>query len=149
MCQGFELFWRRDITSSLNCFNNFSRSHKQTQFASITVRSSLKRLPLRPFRKSTAKRNNTQLNGEIRKAKLIKHENDIPCVTYRSCELWGDIEPFEKFRVGLPDCGGIYIPERELHSVPGKISDRGYAFRVPLLHSDDLDVVGHIARHYC
>jgi hypothetical protein len=22
-------------------------------------------------------------------------------------------------------------------------------FRVPLLHGDDRDVVGHIARHYC
>jgi len=56
--------------------------------------------------------------------------------------------PFEHFRGSLPDCGGIYIPERDLHSVPGTISDRGDVFRVPLLHSDDLDVVGHIARHY-
>jgi hypothetical protein len=71
----------------------------------------------------------TQLSGEIRKAKLIKHKNDIPCVTYRSCELWGDNEPFEKFRGGLPDYGGI--PELDLKSVPDKISDRGDVFGSP------------------
>jgi hypothetical protein len=76
-------------------------------------------------------RYNAQLSGEICKAKLIKYENDIPCVTYRSCELWRDNEPFENFRGDLPDCGGIYIPERGLQSVQGKISDRGDVFRVP------------------
>ncbi len=134
----------------LTASNNFVRLSKQTQLASITAQD----LPLRTARivrsrNLLTKWYNTQLSGEIRKAKLIKYENDIPCVTYRSCELWRDNEPFENFRGDLPDCGGIYIPERDLQSVPGKISDRGDVFRVPLLHSDDLDVVGHIARHYC
>ena len=90
------------------------------------------------------------LGGEIRKAKIgFSMKTIFRSVTYRSCELWRDNVPFEHFRGSLPDCGGIYIPERDLHSVPGKISDRGDVFRVPLIHGDDLDVVGHIARHYC
>jgi hypothetical protein len=80
-----------------------------------------------------AKRYNTQLSGEIRTAKLIKEENDMLCVTYRSCELWRDNEPFEKFCGGLPDYGGIYIPERDLQSVPGKIRIEVMFFG-PLLH---------------
>jgi len=87
----------------LTASNNFSRFSKQTQFASITAQD----LPLRTaliVRSGNlpTKCYNTQLSGEIRKAKLIKYENDIPCVTYRSCELQRDNEPFENFAVAFP-----------------------------------------------
>jgi hypothetical protein len=122
---------------------------KKTQLASITAQDLLLRAaPIVRSRNLLAKWYYTPLSDEIRKAKLIKYENDIPCVTYRSCELRRDNEPFENFRGDLPDCGGIYIPECDLQSVPGKISDRGDVFRVPRILGDDLDVVGHIARRY-
>jgi hypothetical protein len=51
------------------------------------------------------------VKGEIRKAKLVKYENDILRVTYRSC-LPRDTEPFEK--VAFPIAVDVYIPERDL-----------------------------------
>jgi hypothetical protein len=129
MSQGLRCAGVRYNLLILTASDNSSRFSKQTQLASITAQD----FPLRAAliirsENLLTKWYNTQLRGEIRKAKLIKYENDIPCVTYRSCELWRDNEPFEKFRVGLPDCGGIYIPERDLQSIPSKISDRGDVF---------------------